>query len=188
MSDEHKSAELVEIAEEHGWRTQVVPKFSEDFDREPSADKILWHFYGLRGSETLHVIYQGDRMLEENVYTFGSYKRYPQRRVAIVELLTGQPDLTKNKETIPELLLENKTVDFSSDTPAMDIMLAVLGKEIQWVRKLDGSVCDAYIPKSSNLGSKYFRVYNHPTNGRYLEFVNGEGFHTVRLDQIVSVG
>lgn len=188
MSDGHKSAELVKIAEEHGWKTQVTTVIPEDFDDNPMLDRIEWHFYGLRGTETIHVLYRGDRMTEENLYTFGSYTRYPQRRVAVVGLLTGEPDLSKNKEAAPELLLENKRVDFASDTPAMDIMLKVLGRRVQWVRKLDGMVCEAHIPKESNLGSKYFRVYDHHSNGRYLEFLNYEGFHTVALDQIVSVG
>lgn len=187
MNDEHKSAELVRIAEENGWKTQVVPEFPSGFDESPRASDILWHFYGLRGTETIHVIYRGERMLENNVYTFGTYRRYPQRRVAILALLTGQPDLSKNKNTSAEVLLENRTIRWSEDTPAMEIMLDVLGKNIGWIRKIDGALCEARVPKESNLGSKYFRIYDH-RNGRYLEFLNYEGFHTVPVDTIVSIG
>lgn len=187
MSDEHKSAELVKIATENGWQTQVVPKIPDDFNDKPDANRIEWNFYAKRGDETLHVVYRGERMLEDNVYTFGSYRRYPQRRVAIVKFLTGKPDLSKNKDAPAEQLLENRNVEWTKETPALEVLLAVLGRQIQWVRRIDGELVEAHIPRQSNLGSKYFRIYEHSTNGRYLEFINYEGFHTVALDTIVNV-
>lgn len=188
MSDEHKSAELVKIAEENGWSAEVVPEFPADFDDNPDANRIKWNFYAMRGDEKIHVVYRGDRMLEDNVYRFGSYTRYPQRRVAVVRFLEGQPDVSKRKDATPESLIQNRNVDWTDETPALDILLQVLGSGITWIRKMDGQIQEANIPRDSNLGSKYFRIYEHPRNGRYLEFTNFEGFHTVAVDSIVSVG
>jgi hypothetical protein len=67
-------------------------------------------------------------------------------------------------------------------------MLAVLGRTITWVRKIDGEICSAYIEKSTNVGKPYFRVAQSKAGRRILEWQDREGFHSVGLEQIINVG
>lgn len=190
MSDTHKSAELERIAIEHGWKTQVKPEFPADFDDNPLANRIEWHFFAVRGNETLHVVYRGDRMLENNVYTFGDYRRYPQRRVAVVGFLTGTPDLSKSAAVLdPVALIEARSVDWDEETPAMEIMLEVINKEVRYVNRLSNEVESKVVRVNLKepLSSKLFRVYHAPSGRRILEWADSFGFHCIALEQIVSV-
>jgi len=178
---EHKSEQVMQIALSHGWKAQVKPIIPETL----KADEIEWNLYCLRNQETLHVVWLGDLQISAT-YGYGDYRLYPARRAGVIKLLKGKPNPKKLDNTETESLLENRTIPWESDTPAMDIMLAVLGKQITWVRKIDGEVCSAVITRQSNLGSKWFRVYDHK-NGRRIDWVDYEGFHTVAIDQIIDV-
>jgi hypothetical protein len=178
---EHKSEQVMQIALASGWKAQVKPVIPENLN----ADEIEWHLYAVRNQETFHVLWIGDRQTEA-VYGYGDYRLYPARRAAVIKILKGRPDPKKLNKEETELLLEDRVLPWSQDSPAMDIMRAVLGRQITWVRKLDGEICSAVVVKSSNLGNKWFKVYDH-ANGRRLDWLDFEGFHTVAIEQIIGV-
>ena len=178
---EHKSEQVMQIALASDWKAQVKPVIPENLN----ADEIEWNLYCIRNQETLHVVWLGDRYLSAT-YAYGDYRLYPARPAGAIKLLKGRPDPRKLNKDETESLLEDRMLPWDHDAPALDIMLAVLGKQIIWVRKFDGEVCNAVVPKSSNLGSKWFRVYEHP-NGRRIDWVDFEGFHTVAIEQIIEV-
>lgn len=105
-----------------------------------------------------------------------------------MKLLAGRPDPRRLETKSQEDLLQTRYVPWKEETPALEVMVSVLGKQITWVRKLDGEVCSAYVDKQTNLGKKYFRVYETKAGRRILEWQDREGFHAVGLDQVISVG
>lgn len=184
--DEHKSERIKQAALKHGWKSEVVPKL-EKYEKSGNPADIEWHVYAMRGKETMHVLYIGNRFIS-STYSYGSWKQYPARSGGVLKLLAGKPDPRKLEGTNAELLLESRALPWNDDTPALDIMLAVLGKTISWVRKIDGEVCTAHLDKTTNLGKSYFRVRETNQGRRILEWQDREGFHAVGLDQIITVG
>lgn len=182
---EHKSERIKVAALSNGWKAEVVPKLHK-FEKSGEPSDIEWHVYAMRDKETVHVMYLGNRFIS-STYSYGNHKQYPARSGSVLRLLAGKPDPRKLEGT-PDVLLESRRLPWEEDAPALDVMLAVLGKTISWVRKLDGEVCTAHVDKQTNLGKPYFRVKETNTGRRILEWQDREGFHAVGLDQIVNVG
>lgn len=87
----------------------------------------------------------------------------------MLKLLAGKPD--PESRAPQSALLESRSLPWKEDTPALDIMLAVLGKTISWVRKIDGEICTAHLDKETNLGKAYFRIKQ--TEVLAVAFLNG---------------
>lgn len=183
---DHKSERIKRKALDCGWKSEVVPKLDK-YEKTKNVNDIEWHVYAIRDKETIHVIYVGNRFVESR-YSYGDYRLYPARSGSVVKLLEGQPNPRKLEKSEPEKLLKFKTVPWQEDSPAIDIMLAVLGKTITWVRKIDGEVLSGNIDKETNIGKPYFKVSTTSSGRRILEWQNREGFHSVGLDQIINVG
>lgn len=183
---EHKSERIKVAALSSGWKAEVVPKLHK-FEKSGNPGDIEWHVYAMRDKETIHVMYLGNRFIS-STYSYGNYKQYPARSGSVLRLLAGKPDPRKLEGASVESLLESRSLPWNEETPAMDVMLAVLGKSITWVRKIDGEVCTAHVDKQTNLGKPYFRLYESKTGRRILDWQDREGFHSVGLDQIIDVG
>jgi hypothetical protein len=182
---EHKSEKIKQSALAHGWKAEVVPKLHR-YEKSGDPSDIEWHVYAMRDKETVHVTYLGNRFISSK-YSYGNHKQYPARSGAVLKLLAGKPDPRK-LDGDPEQLMESRSVPWEDDTPALEVMLAVLGRTITWVRKIDGEICSAYIEKSTNVGRPYFRVAQSKAGRRILEWQDREGFHSVGLEQIINVG
>ena len=181
---EHKSERIKQAALSNGWKAQVVPKLHR-YEKSKRVEDIEWHVYAMREKETIHVTYLGNRFISSK-YTYGNHIQYPARSGAVLRLIAGKPDPRK-LEGDAEQLLQSRRVPWNEETPALDVMLAVLGKTITWVRKIDGEVCSSHIDKGTNLGKPYFKVYQSKTGRRLLDWQDREGFHSVGLDQIIEV-
>lgn len=183
---EHKSERIKRAALENGWKAEVVPKL-ERYDKSGDPADIEWHVYAVREKETIHVLYLGNRFMS-STYTYGNYKLYPARSGSVFKLLSGKPDPKKLEGSKPEDLIEARRLPWDDDAPAVDIMLAVLGRTVTWVRKIDGEICSGHVDKGTNLGKPYFRLYESKAGRRILDWQDREGFHSVGLDQIIDVG
>lgn len=182
---DHKSERLKKAALHHGWKAQIVPKL-EQYEKTNNPNDIQWHFYALRDKETIHVIYHGNRFYS-GAYTYGGYRLNPARSGSVLKLLAGKPNPRKLERSEPEKLLETRQLPWSDNAPALDIMLAVLGKSLTWVRKIDGEVVTGYVDKATNVGKPYFKISETKTGRRILEWQNREGFHAVGIEQIIDV-
>lgn len=182
---EHKSERIKQAALAHGWKAEVVPKLHR-YEKSKSVSDIEWHVYAMREKETIHVLYLGNRFVSAK-YTYGSHCQYPARSGSVLRLLAGKPDPKKLEGSNAENLLQARSLPWNEDAPAMEILLSVLNKTITWVRKIDGSLCNAHVDKSTNLGKPYFRLYESKAGRRILEWQDREGFHAVGLDQIIDV-
>lgn len=183
---EHKSERIKQAALTHGWKAEVVPKLHR-YEKSGDVSDIEWHVYAMRDKETMHVTYLGNRFIS-STYSYGSYKQYPARSGSVLRLLAGKPDPRKLEGSDPVHLMESRSVPWEEDTPALEIMLAVLGRTITWVRKIDGEICTAYLDRTTNTGKTYFRVTQTKAGRRILEWQDREGFHSVGLEQIINVG
>ena len=186
---EHKSEHMMQTALANEWKAQVVPEIPENL----RPDEIIWNLYALRGQESLHVVFIGNRQ-DHATYVYGDYRTKPDCRVAVIKILMGKPDPRKlvrlRGHEIVEKIRDLRTVPWEHDSPAIDIMLAVLGKEITWVRKIDGGIQQGTVVREMNLGNKYFRVYESPPQSgqRVLSWNDAEGgFRTVRINSIIDV-
>jgi hypothetical protein len=171
---------MMQTALSHGWKAQVKPQIPAS--GEP--DDILWTLYAVRGEpeliETLKVVWKGD-VQTQATYTFNGKVSDLYWRNRVLQKITGKPKP-------PRGLVDKSQLPFDLESPAFDVLLGVLGKKVTWVRRIDGEEMSARVPKETNLGKKFFRVYNSSTGRRILEWQDTEGFHAVGLDQIVSVG
>lgn len=183
---EHKSERIKQAALSHSWKAEVVPKLHR-YEKSGNVSDIEWHVYAMRDKETMHVTYLGNRFISGK-YTYGSHAQFPARSGAVLRLLAGKPDPRRLDGSDPDALLESRKVPWQEDSSAMDVMLAVLGKTVTWVRKLDGEICTGHVDKETNLGKKYFRLTQSKAGRRILEWQDREGFHSVGLDQIIDVG
>lgn len=181
---EHKSERIKQAALQHGWKAEVVPKLHR-FDKSGDVGDIEWHVYAMRDRETMHVTYQGNRFISAK-YTYGNHTQSPARSGAVLKLLAGKPDPRK-LDADPTELVESRSVPWVDDTPALDIMLAVLGRTITWVRKIDGEILSGHVDKVTNLGKPYFKLSQAKSGRRILEWQDREGFHSVGLDQIIDI-
>jgi len=183
---EHKSEAMMQVALANDWKAQVKPTIPES----RNYDEIVWDLYCVRTQETMHVQWVGD-LQTDATYTFGEHVQKPARKAAVIRILTGRPNPKKLSRDETESLLEDRSVPWVHDTPAVEILLAVMQKEIHWIRRMDGMVCDAVVDVNTRSPSsmKHFRVFEAPPHSgrRVLEWADGFGFHAVALDQIVQV-
>jgi hypothetical protein len=184
----HKSETLKQVALLEGWKAEVQTKLDR-FNQSNDLNDIEWHIYAMREKETIHAIYLGDRF-ERAIYKYGDHVLKLFWRWEVIKLLTGKPDPAKFHRNIPigEGAPLERSVPWEHDSPAVDIMLAVLRKEIRWIRKFDGQICTAVV--NVNLkergSAKHFRVYEGK-KGRVIEWADALGFHAVAIDQIIDV-
>jgi hypothetical protein len=156
----------------NGWKAQVKPQIPAS----GNPDDIIWTLYAVKDEEVLKVVWQGDRRIEAT-YFDGEQYREPRKIASVIA-----PKNPKIKET-----RDYDLVPFEVDAPALEVLLAVLGREVTWVRKIDGIRMSGIVEKETNLGKKFFRVYNCSSGRRILEWQDREGFHAAALDQIVNV-
>lgn len=183
--EEHKSERLKQTALQNSWKAEIIPNLDK-YERTGNPFDVEWHFYAKREKETIHVQYTGDRFTA-STYKYGDYVSNPARSGAVIKLLTGRPDPRKLGGSDSESLLANRYIPWEKDAPAIDILRSVLGKTITWVRKLDGEIDSAYVDRETNLGKKYFRLYESKAGRRILEWQDRQGFHAVCVDQIIDV-
>jgi len=180
---EHKSEKMANLAISEGWKAQVKPTIPES----KRYDEIIWDLFCVRGEETLQVVFMGNRQVEAT-HTYMGRSTHPPHKAAVIRVLTGKPDLKKVSKQALEKVIEVRDIPFDMDSPALDILKCVIGKDITWVRKLDGEVINSSIPRIQDTNPKYLRVLSSVTTGRrILEWQDREGFHAVGLDQIVNV-
>lgn len=179
---EHKSEFVMQTALANGWKAQIKPEIPTN---PLYLNQILWILYAIREPEYLRVIWEGDRFVEAE-YDYHGHKRYPTHQKAVIKIIEGKPSI-RNLGLTADELMETRIIPFELSDPAMTILLAVLGKEITWVRKMDNEIMHGTVEKHTNLGKPYFRIYKTSTDRRILEWQDRTGFHAVGLDQIISV-
>lgn len=182
---EHKSERIKQAALEHGWKAEVVPRLHR-YEKSNNPSDIEWHVYAMRDKETMHVIYLGNRFIS-STYSYGKYKQFPARSGSVLRLLAGKPDPRRLEASSAADLLQSRSVPWDNETPALEVLLSVIGKTITWIRLLDQEVCSAYIEKSTNIGKPYFKISESKAGRRILEWQDREGFHSVGLEQIINV-
>lgn len=179
----HKSNDLQQICLAHEWKAQIKPEIP------PGAkpEEIVWNLYALRGKETLHVTWLGNRM-QGATYTYGeTYCLKLNWRNQVLKLITGKPDPRKLKGDNTEKLMADRYVPWDAETPDEKIIAAVIGCKISWIRSIDREICDATIPPDRT--RKHLRIIESPPNSgrKVLEWADPFGFHAVRLDSIIEV-
>lgn len=180
---EHKSERMAKLAAENGWKTQIKPTVPES----KKYEEIIWDLFCVRGEETLQVVYLGNRQIE-STYVFHGRKTHPPHKAAVLRVIQGKPDLKKVSKQVIDRVIETREIPFTMESPALDILKAVIGRDITWVRKIDGEICFASIPRIQDTNPKYLRVIASRGSGRrILEWQDREGFHAVALEQIVNV-
>lgn len=180
---EHKSETLLHIALANEWKAQLIPEIPLD----GNVDEIVWNLNCVRDRERMSVIYRGNRLADATYSFNGDEPSHPQYRNNVVKLLENKPSIRKLKQSVPsEDLVESRSVPWVKDDPAFLILKEVIGREISWVRRIDGVVCTAVVDAFYNTGSKYFKVYERNGN-RFLEWIDVHGFHAVCLDAIIAV-
>lgn len=185
----HKSERLLEVAASHGWKAEVkadVHKYNETKDHHD----VIWHLYGIRDKESIHVIWEGNR-LAGGLYKYGDHTVKIWWKNEAIKLLIGKPNPAKFRvhgNIVASTGKLSHSIPWNNDSPASEIMLAVARKEIKWVRKIDGQVLSAFVDVNLHEqgSAKHFRVYDS-NHGRVLEWADAEGFHSVALDQIIDV-
>ena len=108
-----------------------------------------------------------------------------------MKILSGKPDPTKlNGHTSGRLaqpdILMYRRVDWTDETPAFDILVKVIGKEITWA-KTTGEIVSEKCPKDGNLGQPHFRVYTTKAGKRVLEWCNQFGFQACYVNNVLEV-
>jgi len=183
---EHKSEQFKRTAELHGWKAQIQPVIPEN----KNWDEIVWNLYCVRGQEALHVPWTGDRQ-GIATYTYGEYKSHPARKAPVMDILSGMPDPKRLKLRVhsEEEVAELRSVPFLPDSPAVDIMMHVMKKQVTWISKIDGRArsADVNVDLRDPRSAKHFRVYEAPSGRRILEWADPYGFHAVALSQIINV-
>lgn len=187
---EHKSDALMHAALANDWKAEVVTHM-ELYDVSGDISDIMWHLYAMRGKETLHVVWRGNR-LERGLYKYGDQTVKLWWKNEVVKFITGKADPARFMKRANMVISDNdelaRSLPWEHDSPAIDIMLAVIRREIRWIRKFDGKVCSAVVDVDlKEKGSaKHFRVCEGKS-GRVLEWADALGFHAVGLDQIIDV-
>ena len=184
----HKSEDIKQIALANGWKAEAYPDLTE-FDISGNPSDIVYKLYGIREDENIKVVWTGN-LQTECVYTYGDYRLTPARLAGVLRLLKGRPDPNKAKKIAdPKKIEEIANVPWEPDSPAFDIMLATVGKNITYVKKMTGEVCQLRVDVDlKEKGSaRNFRVYETQSGRRILEWADTLGFHAIGLDQITRV-
>lgn len=195
----HKSENIKQLALANGWKAEVVPDLSE-YDISGRYSDVIYRLYAIRGNEddlvqeTIKVVWQGDLQID-CLYVYGKYSQKPARKAGVIKLLTGKPqfDQKRMKKAKPQDFEpdgpEDIGVPWEPDSPAIDIMLAVIQAEITWVSHLSGTDKSARVDVNlKEPGSaRNFRVYDAPSGRRILEWADSLGFHCVAVEDIIRV-
>lgn len=193
----HKSDTMADEAIEYGWEVVTTVDVSA-FEVTGDVNDIVYKLYGKRDKETLVVIWQNEVQTSAS-YNYGDYWLYPHWRGGVLKLIKGTPDPKKFSvndkgklsEKSYEELRKDRDVPWDDDyeSPAFDILLAVLGKDIRWVHNgLFGiKERNEFCPKESNLGKESFRVHTATNGKRILNFANSFGFHACYIEDILEV-
>ena len=191
----HKSEKLEAIAKDHGWKAEVEP-LMDDFETSGDPNDIVWTLYALRDKESVRISWRGNRQQEPGTYKYGDYIQNLHNPGAAVKIFEGQPDPKKlykaraervdNGEDFEDELVAY--VPWDKDTPAIDVMKAIMHKEVTYRRKIDGKICStAVVVNLKEPGSaRQFKVYE-TKSGRQVQWADAEGFHAIALDQIINV-
>lgn len=187
----HKSEAMETLGRENGWKTQVVTNL-EEYERTGEVNDIFWTLYCLREheherKESLSVTWHGDLQVASS-YKWGDYTLHPARKAPVLALIKGQPDPNKYTEsrTQEEVYEEiKKELPFNIESSAFDILMAVIGLNVTWVR--NGIERTESVPQTSNVGKSHFRVKTTSAGRRVLEWANSTGFKACYIDDIVSV-
>lgn len=186
--EEHKSERAKRFALAQGWKSTVVPDLSP-FEKSGNPKDIVWTLYAIREKESIKVVWTGD-LFTSSVYKYGSYELHPARIGSVLRLLEGKPDPSKLNGSGGRLAQEDvsvyRNVDWDDETPAFDILVRVLGKEIVWA-KTNGEIVSEMCPKDSNLGKPHFRVYSSKEGKRILEWCNPFGFQACYVNNVLEV-
>jgi hypothetical protein len=181
---EHKSEIMMQTALANDWKAQVKPTIP------PSRryDEIVWDLYCVRDQEKLHVQWTGNR-LTDATYKFYDKETNPTHKAAVLKIIEGAPSFRGvSKDAAKEIIEEDIDLPFDLDSPALVVLKSVIGRDITWVRKIDGEICNAFVPKIKDTNPKYLRVFEARSTGRrILEWSDAEGFHAVALEQIIGV-
>lgn len=189
--DRHKSELVAEVAQSCDWKTQIKPTIPDN----GMYNEIVWDLYCVRDKETLHVQWTGNR-LTDATYSFCGTKTKPTHKAAVLKILGGQPSLksvakktrARHPENVVEELRDSKVIPFDpNESSALEILKSVIGRDITWVRKIDGELCTGFVPKLKDTNPKYLRVIMAKSGRRILEWSDPEGFHAVALEQIIEV-
>lgn len=182
----HKSEHVRQAALSAGWKAEVKTNLDE-YEKTGNVKSIIWNLYLLRDHETIHIAWEGNRFLG-GLYKYGDHTVKIWWRNELFSFINGKPNPAKRLKKAVDEDTVTRSVPWEHDSPAMEIMIEVLRKEIRWIRKLDGSICSAIVDVNlSDKGSaKHFRIYDGK-NGRVLEWADALGFHAVALDQIIDV-
>lgn len=173
--NEHKSERIKQVALANGWKSQVVPELST-FEKTQNPSDIAWVLYAIRGNENIKVVWTG------NLFTSATYKHgmsvlHPARTGSVVKLLEATPKAADSGI---------KTLDWTDETPAFDILMAVIGKEIVWTTA-SGEVRAERCPKDTNLGKSFFRVTTTKAGKRVLEWCNSFGFQACYVENVLEI-
>lgn len=197
LEDLHPSESMKLEAISEGWEATVIPDVTE-YEISGDFKDIVYTLYAKRDKEFLKVQWRG--WAQDNAhYSYGDYHLYPAWRGGVYKLIKGKPnrskfsinDKGKKTEVSYQEMLKDRSVPWDDDeeTPAFDILLAVLGKEIKWVTNVHGVVRERneYCPKDVNLGNANFRLRTTSANKRVLNFGNNYGFHACYITDILEV-
>lgn len=176
----HKSEKVLAVALENNWEAEIVT------NAEPSMDikDVTWVLYAMRGAEALKAPWRGN-LMECGLYTYGEYRHKLWWKTEVLKFLTGQPDPKKLKISS----VTPTSVPWTDETPAIDVMLAVVNRMVTYRRNIDGKILEAVVDVNlkREASAKHFRVYVSKSGRRMLEWVDGVGFHAIALDQIINV-
>jgi hypothetical protein len=175
----HKSFSMMELCLAEGWKAEVKTNFTGAFIAE-GVPVLLYKLYAMRQQETLVVEYHDSKLIRGD-YTYGSsYKLKLNWKNQIVKLVTGKPD---PKHLAGSADLEDgKYVPWTPESTEDEILRAVRGCTVTWVRQLDGELLSAQVPAHRTL-----KISTTKAGKRNLEWADPFGFHAVRLDSIVQV-
>lgn len=179
MTDQ-KPEQTQETAKANGWETALVPDLSE-FDKTEEPEDIIWNLYAKRDQEVLSVTFVGNRHDSATYVYRDVHRSNPATRRKVMSILTGSPD---------KLDKEIRSVPFTPDAPAFEILQAVINREITWVKQVTGLEKSALVDVDLRdpASAKNCKIYTARSGRRILEWVDMIGFHAVAIADIVNVG
>jgi hypothetical protein len=195
-NDLHGADSMCLIAQENNWEAVVIPDISE-YEISGSFHDLIYKLYAKRDQETMYVEWHGNSQVSAH-YAYGDYHLYPAWRGGVVRLFRGKPDPKKfsakdkgklSEKTYEEFLKERMVPWPHDDVPAIDIMLAVLDRDIRWVSNAHGIIRERneFCPQESNMGNVAFKLHTTQTGKRVLNFANNFGFHACYVTDILEV-
>jgi len=173
----HKSFVMMELCLAEGWKAEVQTNLI--------GSPWIYKLYAMRQQETLIVEYHDTKLIRGN-YSYGSsYKLKLNWKNQITKLVTGKPD-PKHLAGSADIE-DSRYVPWTPESTDDEILKAVQGCTVTWIRSLDNELVSATVPVDREKKHiKVSRVKSDPSK-RNLEWADPYGFHAVRLDSIVQV-